>query len=298
MVAELGMRMPRSWGGRLLSLVRDLLAFFTIAKFRALVSAAEIPRGHGRRAGGALANVARGYERLAHILYFENQPLGVTCSSMRALVAAGRLGPSSELARVYGNLVISAGLAGARGLAWALAERSRAMARAIGDEAAETWAFELEGVIRAGIGDFERARVCFETAMAAWGRIGDRRRWEECLTLLGMTVFQAGDGERARALRLNLEEAGHDSRSAQTLGWAYIGQAEDHLARGDAEAAVERLEGALALGPAVRRVEQIWLHGLLARAQLLRGDHVGARAAADASFELLYASIPTAFYIL
>lgn len=88
------------------------------------------------------------------------------------------------------------------------------------------------------------------------------------------------------------------SGSAQTLGWALIGQAEDSLQREQTDAAIALLERARNLGQAVQRVEQIWLRGLLARASLLVGDNDRARAEADSAFALLQGSIPTAFYVL
>jgi tetratricopeptide (TPR) repeat protein len=238
------------------------------------------------------------YERLAHLLYFENETLGVVSSSLRALRAASQLGPSPEFARILANLSLSVGLVPLHPLARFLARHARRIAVQISDDAALAWVTQLDGVYKAGIGDWGAAVGSLEQALAEWHRIGHRRRWEESLTLLGMAVYHAGDHPRAADLRRQVLTAGTESRSPQTIGWALIGQAEDALASGDARAARDGLVAALELGQAIRRVEEIWARGLLARAHLQLGEPIAARAEAENALELAAGTIPTAFYTL
>jgi tetratricopeptide (TPR) repeat protein len=245
-----------------------------------------------------MTEAASCYERLAHLLYFENETLGVVSSSLRALRAASQLGPSPEFARILANLSLSIGLVPLHRLARFLAHHARRIANQISDEAALAWVTQLDGVYAAGIGQWRPAVESLESSLGAWQRIGHRRRWEECLTLLGMALYHAGDRARAGTLRRELMAAGTESRSPQTIGWALIGQAEDALYQGDPGGARERLAAALDLGQAIRRVEEIWARGLLARAQLALGEPAAARAEADRALVLAAGTIPTAFYTL
>jgi eukaryotic-like serine/threonine-protein kinase len=245
-----------------------------------------------------LADVAGAFERLAHVMFFENELVGVTASSLRALGAASRLGPSPELARVYANLSISAALIPLHDVARGLAAEARQIALDINDAPALTWTRQLDGVYLAGLGEFADARASFEQALASWQTIGDRRRWEETLTLLGMCLFHAGELSEAARIRHQLERAGRDSGNRQTVGWALIGNAEDLLVRGEVDGAVGVLEQARTLGPFVRRVEQVWMHAMLARACHLRGEYDRAHQAAEEARQRLARSIPTAFYVL
>jgi tetratricopeptide (TPR) repeat protein len=251
-----------------------------------------------RRRSAEMGEAARAYERLAHVLFFENETLGVASSSLRALRAASQLGPSPELARILGNLSISAALIPFHPLARYLGGHARRIAVQIADEPALAWVTQLDGVYRAGLGQWEPAVASLESALADWHRIGHRRRWEECFTLLGMAAYQAGDRERAARLRGELRAAGAASRSPQTIGWALIGLAEDSLARGQPAAAREQLREALDLGPAIRRVEEIWARGLLARAHLGEGEPESARTEAELALTLAAGTVPTAFYTI
>jgi eukaryotic-like serine/threonine-protein kinase len=291
-VERAGLSAPATAAGQVAVLAGDIVASVVINFVRPL-----FPSFLG---GGSpeTGEAALCYERLAHVLFFENETLGVASSSLRALRAASHLGPSPELARILANLSLSAGLLRLHALARFLAVRARDIATEIADEAAQAWAMQLDGVYRAGIGDWVPAVASLESALSAWQRIGHRRRWEECLTLLGMALYHAGDRTRSEKLRRELRIAGSASRSPQTIGWALIGRAEDSLAIGAAKTAVDLLVAARALGPAVRRVEQIWAGGLLARAHLAEGQPDAARIEAERALALAAGAIPTAFYAL
>jgi tetratricopeptide (TPR) repeat protein len=292
LVARLGIPMPRTRGGRLLGVLADL-GRFLLRRPGLEYLPAPLPQ---RRA--ALIQAARAYERLAHVLFFENETLGVVASSLRGLGAAIRVGPSSELARVYANLSLSLGLVPLHVVAPMFRRWASEMAVEIGDESAAAWADHLDGVYRAGLGQWEAARREFEAGLQFWNKAGDRRRYEESLTLLGMVLFHAGDPSRAAELRRTLESSAADSGSVQSLGWALVGQGEDRLLEGDVPAALSVLERAAALGPEVRTVEDIWCKGLLARAQLAAGQSELARTSADRALALMQDTLPTAFYAL
>jgi tetratricopeptide (TPR) repeat protein len=287
-----GLPPPVSAGGRVATIASDIVTSVTVNLVRPLL------RRRFQRRRDEMGEAARSYERLAHVLFFENETLGVASSSLRALRAASHLGPSPELARILANLSISAALIPFHPLARFLSERARRIAVKISDEPALAWVTQLDGVYRAGLGQWEPAVASLERALDEWQRIGHRRRWEECFTLLGMAVFHGGDRERATHLRRELKAAGTASRSPQTIGWALLGQAEESLARGAHTAARETLREALDLGPAIRRVEEIWARGLLARAHLGAGEPESARTEAEHALVLAGGTVPTAFYAI
>jgi len=287
-----GLPAPATPAGRVALIAADVVASVAVNATRSALG----PFLARRRP--EMIEAASCYERLAHLLYFENETLGVVSSSLRALRAASQLGPSPEFARILANLSLSVGLVPLHALARFLARHARSVANQISDDAALAWVTQLDGVYSAGIGHWSDAVASLELALAAWQRIGHRRRWEESHTLLGMALYHAGDRARAASLRRELLSAGTESRSPQTIGWALIGQAEDALAVGDARSASDRLVAALELGQAIRRVEEIWARGLLARAQLALGEAGAARAEAERALALAAGTIPTAFYTL
>jgi tetratricopeptide (TPR) repeat protein len=287
-----GLPAPATAGGRVALIAADVVASIAVNVTRPILQ----PILARRR--GEMTEAASCYERLAHLLYFENETLGVVSSSLRALRAASQLGPSPEFARILANLSLSVGLVPMRLLARFLARHARRVANQISDEAALAWVTQLDGVYSAGIGDWTPAVASLEEALAAWQRIGHRRRWEESLTLLGMALYHSGDRARAAGLRRELLAAGRESRSPQTIGWALIGQAEDAIASGDAKSARDGLTAALDLGQAIRRVEEIWARGLLARVHLALGELAAARSEAEQTLVLAAGTIPTAFYTL
>jgi tetratricopeptide (TPR) repeat protein len=241
---------------------------------------------------------ARAYERLAHVLYFENESIGVASCSLRALAAAARVGASPELSRAYANLSVAAGLIPLRPLARLLKWRASAVAAEVGDRAAAAWARELEGVYDAGVGRWHNARRALEDAGEAWRSLGDRRRREECLTLLGMALFQAGDTGAAAGMRTELLRMSEGPGHEQTRGWALIGQAEDRLHEGQPREALDALGTAQSLGDAVQRAEQLWMLGLRSRAFLAVGDAAQAQGTLDQALALSRQVMPVAFYVL
>jgi len=245
-----------------------------------------------------LIQAARGHERLAHVLFFENETVGVAASSLRALAAAAGIGDSPELSRAYANLSLALGLVGAGPIARMLQWRAHAVAAQVQDLAAAAWAHEMQGVYEAGIGKWHAAEHAFTEAGEVWRRQGDRRRWEECLTLLGMTRFHAGETARAAIMRNELLALSDAAGSEQTRGWALLGQAEDRLLVGNCQGALEALKQAETLGPAIRRVERFWMLGLRSRAHLLVGESTEAARHLDAALEILEGVLPVAFYAL
>ena len=292
MTARAGMPRPEGNAATLRAALADL---FTYLAGSTAAWLAQPPSVHDR---AVFTEVARAHERLAHVLYFENETIGVASSSMRALAAAARVGASPELSRAYANLSIAAALAPARPLAWLLRSRARAVAAQVGDAPAAAWAKQLEGVYQAGVGGWKPACAALEGSAEEWRGIGDRRRWEECLTLLGMALFQAGDAGRASAMRDELLGLSESIGSEQTRGWALIGQAEDRLLANKPAEALAALDDAARLGSAVRLVEQLWMHGLRASAHLALDAQGEAELSLERGLALEAGTIPVAFYVL
>jgi serine/threonine protein kinase/tetratricopeptide (TPR) repeat protein len=241
---------------------------------------------------GQLLGAARAYDHLLQVHYFEADRLGLAHAMLMTLNLAERAGPSPELASAYANTFAALSLAPAlRSVAAAYLSRAEQALGDAPDPAVESYLALVRGVQLAGEGRWEDAEPCIRRAVAIAEKLGYRRRWEEGMAILAYNHGLRGDPEHAIA------EADAVARSAmrgdpQTRCWSLLVQAQAKLALGGADDACRALATAEELARSLGRDEQVWVGGLLAAAELERGEAERAERAAERTLEAIGNGLP------
>ena len=239
------------------------------------------------------------YERLSHIIFFDNQTVPLLYASMRSLNLAENAPPSAELARAYSTICYSIGLVPMYPLAH-FYERKAFQAGAILErqgKSLDPWVWEITAYFYSSKGEFATAVERYKKGAESALEIGFLARWLECTTLLEMDYFQMGEFEKSAALREVVHEHALKTQNEQAMGWAWLGIAEYSLLQGDLAKAEEFLEKTRRVTQRIGFAERAWMHGLKARLHTMRGDYVATKDAAFAALELLRAMpLPNAYY--
>lgn len=292
-VGLLGASFPVRGAGVLFGLLGETLKQMA---HRFLPQALSMRNGDGTRRA---LEASLAYERLSHIIFFDNQTVPLLYASMRALNLAENAPPSPELARAYATICYSVGLVPVYPLAH-FYERKALQVGAVLERqgiSIDPWVWEITAYFYSSKGEFatavERYRKGAENAL----EIGFLSRWLECTTLLEMDYFQMGEFEKSAALREVVHEHALKTQNEQAMGWAWLGIAEYALLQGDLAKAEEFLEKTKRVTHRIGFIERAWMHGLTARLHTMRGDYAATRDAAFAALELLKAvPLPNAYY--
>lgn len=241
------------------------------------------------------------YERLSHIIFFDNQTVPLLYASLRSLNLAENAPPSAELARAFGTICYSIGLVPV----YALAHFYDRKALEIGGilerqgKSVDPWVWEITAYFYSSKGDFATAVERYTKGAENALEIGFLSRWLECTTLLEMDYFQMGEFEKSAALREVVHEHALKTQNEQAMGWAFLGIAEYALCLGDLAKAAEYLEKTKRVTHRIGFTERAWMHGLSARLHTMRGDYAATKEATFAALELLKAvPLPNAYYTM
>lgn len=239
------------------------------------------------------------YERLSHIIFFENKTVPLLYASLRCLNLAETAPPSPELARAYGTICYSIGLVPQYSLAHYYERKCLAVADLLSRQGlpAEPWVWEITAYFYSSKGEFatsvERYQKGAEQAMS----IGHLSRWLECSTLLWMDYYRMGLFDKAAELREVTRAHAVQTGNEHAMGWSFLGTAEHALLRGDLNEATEYLDKSRKVTHALGHTERAWLHGLSARLYTLQGDRDATKASVAEALALLRAvPLPNAFY--
>jgi eukaryotic-like serine/threonine-protein kinase len=283
-VALLGWKTARSTFGLAL---QTLLGVLTQLVHRLL------GRGEQRSPASArLLDVARAYDHLLQIRYFEAAPLPLLHATLRTLNLAERAGPSPELASAYANTFAGLALSPAlRGLAAKYLARTERCLAAAPDPAVESYVCLLKGLNHANMGRWTEGQPWIMRAIALADRLGYRRRSEEASSILAYNLGLRGKTQAA------LETAESVYRSSlrgdpQTRCWSLIERAQAKLALGRVDDACRDLEAAAALAAGLGRDERVWVAGVQAFAELRAGDVLRATKLADGTLAQMRDRLP------
>jgi len=255
------------------------------------------PRMRAPSADARLEEAARVYDRLQQVNFYRGEGLPIFYCGVRTLNIAELVVPSAELATAYANAHAVAGVVPARRLCEAYLQRALESLRERPDPVVESYLLTLTGVYRVGCGEWEAAKIALERALDLAGELGFGRRREEVAGALAERAFLQGDLQEA--LRYATEQLESGLRGdAQTQCWGLLGRAQARWALDDGDRAREDIARAIALLPSLGRPEQIWAHGLRARAELGAGDLRSAIAAADDVARRITEAPPVAHYDL
>ncbi len=242
---------------------------------------------------------ARIFRGLLTLFYFDSEMISTLHAGLRSLNFAQRIGASVELVDAYANVAFAAALASLPSLAKAYGLRAIHIAREAQSPAGLAWALEVDGVWRAGVGDWERAIVSLSEAANLCEDLRDPRHWIESTCAHSTILHYQGEWSVRLEMGRRVLERARLSTNVQGEAWGMLDQAESLLPMGRVPEALSLLEGArILLASDIGRAEEIWTYGLIARARLLEGRMDLALKAAEEALSRIESIPPTAFYTL
>ncbi len=250
-------------------------------------------------AGARALEASLAYERLSHIIFFDNQTVPLLYASMRSLNLAENAPPSAELARAYGTICYSVGLVPFYPLAHFYERKSLGIAKVLEQQgrATDPWVWEITAYFYSSKGEFATAVERYKKGADTALEIGFLSRWLECTTLLEMDYYQMGEFTRSAELREVVHEHALKTQNEQAMGWAWLGIAEYALLQGNLAKAEEYLEKTKRVTHRIGFTERAWMHGLTARLHTMRNNPAATADAAKAAVALLKAvPLPNAYY--
>jgi serine/threonine protein kinase len=288
----------RPWpASRVALVVRSVVALFGEIVRRSLRVAPSAPAAGGD-ARELLLEAARAYERLLVVNYFATgDMLAVVLSAVSNMGLAERAGgASAERALGYATFAAMCALLPFEGIARSYCARALAVARESGDQIAESWVRMNVALVHLQAGRWDEMTQQLQHVRGVARQIGFSRRWEEATSQFSTGRLLKGD--LAEAAALNDELSGAIERAdPQSKCWAIVREAELHLLRGDAAAALRAArQGERFCDQGLGFAEWIYTLGPLALAHLRSGDARAARAAADRCAEWLGKGSAPVFY--
>ncbi len=244
---------------------------------------------------------ARVYSGLAQIFFYANENTLNRYANLRSLNLAESAGyQNAELARSYANVCVAAGLVPLHPLAEAYSRRARETVEGIEKLSAHhAWVYLVTAVYSAGVGQWDKTREALEKAVDISDILGDRRRWEQAMNTLATVTFLQGEFKHSAHLSTDLLATATRQGDVQYQVYGLLGQMRCHLATGPLAAIQTELEQLqVLLSHRLGRVEEIMAYGLIARAQLQRGETSAARQAADKVIELIGDSKPISYNLI
>jgi class 3 adenylate cyclase/tetratricopeptide (TPR) repeat protein len=234
------------------------------------------------------AEASSSYERVAHLAYFAMDFPAVLHAGLCSLNLAERA-PAAQLARSRAVLCLVFGLAPLRSAAdWYFRLTNEALNR-VTDGPARAWVLLLTGGYSLNSCQWQQARQMLQEGTTLSQEIGDTRRWEECSCQLAWVDYHEGSFVATQQRYEEVYRVAHREGHSQVQLWGLCGQATALLCHGDTADALRLLEAATAL-PAdhslATRSDPMWLHGLLAVAQVRTGALVEARRYAAEGLQL------------
>lgn len=259
-----------------------------------------LPRQRGRQTQIAehlaLLQAARACERLAQIYFFMDQGMPASYYSLLGLNLAEAALPSSELARLYASTSMAMAIIPLHRLANHYIQLGLKMAHLVAHPFSLAWVLELSGVYYCGVGRFREMEGNVNRAAEIFQRLGDLRRWEECLIVLASGSTLCADFERSTESCRRMYESAQKRGDVQVQRWGLSGMAENRLHLGRLEEAVALCEEALALPVEIADyTTDLGCYGVLAAARLRLGQGEAALAAADLAGKMLKQMSPTSY---
>lgn len=237
------------------------------------------------------------YERLSHIIFFDNETAPLLYASMRSLNLAENAPDSPELARAYGTICYSIGLVPVYSLANFYERKAFEIAAKVKERSEEPWVWEITGYYSSSKGAMAQAVERYQRGADIAEKIGYVARWAECTTLQSMTEYQRGNFDIARKKIERIFDYAIKNQNLQALGWSVLSKIEQAVTRGRFDEALSLIDTAKFAEPRIGRAEKAWMYGILARLHALRGDVPATLQAGEESLTYLrQLALPNAFY--
>jgi class 3 adenylate cyclase/tetratricopeptide (TPR) repeat protein len=237
------------------------------------------------------------YERLGEIDLFLGEDLSVVYGAVRNLNLAESIGEVAQSARGYAHMHI---LLGAVPL-----KRAARMYQRMALEAGETshhpaalaLVYTSIGLSSTGRGEWDKAHEFLTRSADLFGRMGYRRKREECLSVAMAGAFARGDFEYLEKTAVELIASAAQGADAQAERWAWYDRARLAALRGDCDEALGAIAVSRKLLPeSVDPSDEIRFYGLEASIHLEQDRLSEAWSAAAQGVDQVRRFKPLAFW--
>ncbi|MBM3267474.1 MAG: AAA family ATPase [Candidatus Sericytochromatia bacterium] len=253
--------------------------------------------GCRRRDCEALLEASRSFERLGPVYFWFNAPFRTMFASLAGVNLAEWAGDSPELASSYANLCVGISLTPMRRLAAQYERCALAAADKQPNLLAKAWVLEGLSLYLTAEGRWQEAERFLEEAADIDERLGDRRRYEECLMIQGIIAIQLGDLDRAMRCYSQCTSTARDRGDTHMLGGTLSSQGFLLAREGRCDDAQPYLDEAIALLRQSRALpETIGCKSSLALLAHKRGDRAASVRWAGEALDLMSRTLPTAVY--
>jgi serine/threonine protein kinase len=240
-----------------------------------------------------LLETARVYEHLSEIYYYTQEKMFAIYSILCAINLAELAGPSKELAREYANLCLGSGVVSMHSLAETYSRRAQDVAIKVDPHHTLGYALMVTSSYYLGIGDWKKVEELGEKTIEIFNRLGDWRRWEITLSILGPLAFLQGEYGYSIWLYESLYKSALRRGDIQNQCWGLFGMAYNQVCLGrfkNAKLILETLD--IDHLTDEHRFEQLLMYGVLALAQVYQNKLQEARQRAETTLALFAHSDP------
>ncbi|NJL04854.1 MAG: AAA family ATPase [Chloroflexaceae bacterium] len=245
------------------------------------------------------AEAARLYAQLSTVAFFAGRSRHAITANLAALALAEQIGISPELALARAAHAVALAALGFTRPAHITMHRAQRIATQTGDAATQATVASMAGLAATGRGAWAVAQTALHTALDQSSKLRDDRQWGQAWLLLAQCYAFQGDFRRAQSMFVVLSQASHQRGDGVQQAWAWGGQGQMALRRGDLGHAQHLLTQTNTLLDPSESPSIIGNYGLLAQTYLRLGDLAAAQHAAQHSSALLAElRAPLAYYLL
>jgi tetratricopeptide (TPR) repeat protein len=237
--------------------------------------------------------IARAYFALGEVSYYDNDVvlgLGLMLSIVNLIEGDG---PTQELANAYAGLSLVGAHLGQAGLLELYSDLAQAAARQV--EKIEVQAFVLQVISAANLrlGRWTECEAATNQALATYARLGDRRRWEECLNYLAEIAAVRGEFTRWAEILLQATASARQRGDIQSALLSFVELVSVRLIQGQTAQAFADTQAVFGLlkqeaHPDFERL----LYARLTQAHLQQGDLPSAAQALERGLRLTDQAAP------
>ncbi len=243
-----------------------------------------------------LLEIARAYEQITSVYYWDNQRYAAIYTGLAALNRAEQVAPSRDRARLYGSLAIAGGLIPQHSLARAYARLALQTAERLNDDTAILGTLRNTLTYAAGAGDFAQVERETPHAKEIGYRNRDYRSLGDCIAHARHSAWYQSKTAASADLEDELYTVAQRADNVQLKIWAFTCKADHALYRAETDDAMRFLAQATRLyDTLVGQPQRLHYQSVYARLYLHQGDHRMALQMVDKITDQFARSAPTVY---
>ncbi len=273
----LGEPMPSngpSMGGRMITeIFRQLLHRIQPRRWIGRADPARRPELH---------ELAAVYQLVSEMTFFANQKGASLYAVLRMMNISEVADARADIGRAAGVMGLTTGMFGLQRLADLYFRRGMAAAEAVNNQLVLGEIWQIHGLYRMGLGQWEQAADYLARSVALHKHLGHRRYMHNSTLLLGQISLYRADFDHGLAVSQEIERAGEKEDNPDYRIWSSAQQSMRLLRLGQLAAAAARIEPSIALAAAHGEDHAaLYCRGLLASSLWRSGEQASARRYAD-----------------